>query len=196
MIRMMSKALCLLLAALLAISALVAIAEGEVETDVQRYCENEDALFHMVYEETWEYPIVDGERASGHPLGDREFKEPHRIVDGRCIDCETEEFATFNAACGELTVGMTFPEVVAAITTSLPEGGKLSITYEDGEIAERAMQLAGDEEATDEQILAMLVEFPLETVEEVDCHVVTIQYGDVTENYSFSAEAGRLFGVK
>ena len=86
MLKSIRRTLCALLALLLAGAALVALAESEQDTFVVGY-EKLDAKEHFVYTETWEYPIVDGERGSGRPVDEDAHTEPHEFEDGVCVCC-------------------------------------------------------------------------------------------------------------
>ncbi len=64
--------------------------ESEMVT-VPDWYEEVDESDHGVTATIWEYPIVEGERASGKPAGESTYKETHDFEDGTCIDCGATE---------------------------------------------------------------------------------------------------------
>ena len=85
----MKKYLSVLLTVLLlttAFGCLSALAETEQETVPDSY-EELDETEHTVTATVWEYPIVDGEHASGKPVDESTYTEAHTFEDGECIYC-------------------------------------------------------------------------------------------------------------
>ncbi len=86
MTKLTIRTLCMLVALLLVSSAFVCLAETETETVISGY-EPINAVSHTVFTETWEYPIVDGERGSGRPIDEGSYVEPHTFDGDKCIYC-------------------------------------------------------------------------------------------------------------
>lgn len=209
----MSKTLSRILSALLAAMIVASMAACLAETETETYTDyfSEDSAVHTVIEETWEYPIVDGERGSGKPVDSKEYTESHTFEDGKCIYCgaekssdndsaagsaasSAEEAAVTTASGAELTVGMPALETLKAVFAALPEGTEVTVEGVDSDIAEQLIALIRGE-GTQEELMALLAGFPVQTVDGVECYVITLSWGDITENFAFSTADGSLVKV-
>ena len=258
MTKRINKMLCALLAMLMVATAVVCLAETETETVISAY-EILDSESHTVYTETWEYPIVDGQRGSGRPVDDDSYTEPHHFEDGVCIDCGYEigaptatptvaptlapeidepvigpgpefpedgdtigggagsvadddgdadeadvaapaaEDAYTTAAGVTLTKGVPAFEALKQVLDAIPTDTQVTITGVDAEVADELVELINNG-GTPEELLALLANFPVQTIDGIDCYVVTLGYTDangnpVTENYAFSTVDATLVQV-
>ena len=202
----MKKLLSVLLAATLLLAALTCLAEGEPEKEavvVPDYYEEQDEFVHAVTATIWEYPIVDGQRASGRPAGDTNYVEAHGFIDGVCMYCDHTcpnpgDILTTASGIGVLK-GTAAAPVLRLILATLPEDPGLSFPGVSEEIAAKLVELLSGEDAP-EAVLELLGSFPTQTVDGVECHVVTLEYLDVeyapvSESYAFSTADGTLVKV-
>lgn len=86
MLKNCTKIISVVLALLLVSASLACLAETERDTVIDGY-EKLDSKLHTVYVTIMEYPIIDGERGSGKPVGEESYTEPHDFEDGVCVDC-------------------------------------------------------------------------------------------------------------
>ena len=202
----MKKLLSVLLAVTLLAAAFGCLAEGEPEKEaviVPDYYEEANEFEHAVTATVWEYPIVDGQRASGRPMGDTNYIEAHGFVDGACMYCDhvcpnPGDILTTASGLGVLK-GTSAPSVLRLILATLPEDPELSFPGVDEEIAAKLVELLSGEDAP-EEVLEQLASFPVETVDDVECCVVTLEYLDVkyarvSESYAFSTADDTLVKV-
>lgn len=90
--KIFSKVFCVICIVAMFFSSVSCLAKGKTKCEYESYpidyvpiSETE----HKVYWETWEYPIVDGQRSSGRPLfdGDNTSIEEHEFEDDVCVYC-------------------------------------------------------------------------------------------------------------
>ena len=203
----------------LALLSSMAACLAETETDTYTTYTRKDAAYHTVTEETWEYPIIDGERGSGKPVGSEEYDEKHTFDGGECIYCGAEETkkavtesadedsddettttaevaeeTTIITALGvELTAGEDAASVLTKVFASLP--ADFTITGVDSEIADRLISLLGSGAVDPQQLMEILKQFPIQMVDGRECYVVTLHFGNTTENFAFSTADGALVKV-
>lgn len=225
MLKSAIKVLSMLVALLLVSSVLVCLAETETETYISSY-EPLNAQLHTVYTETWEYPVVDGVRGSGKVIGEGSYTEAHTFGDdGVCIYCgyaipgdiydgddddgdgettgttateETGDETSFTTASG-VTVekGTKADKVLKTVVDSLPTDAEISNV--DADTAEALLD-AINNGVTSEELLEILKDFPIQTVDGIECYIVAFAYKDangnaVTENFAFSTVDGTLVKV-
>jgi len=212
----MKKLICAALALALPVTAAACLAEAtpestpestpvpvyERETVIAGY-ETMDDGRHIVYAETWEYPIVDGQRGSGRPVAEDEgdaYTEPHHFTKDVCDDCNAQNAAqpgTFiNASGAVVAQGAPAAEVLKQVFAAIPED--IAVTVLDVE-ADQAASLTDAVKADKPQaeLATLLANFPAVTLDNVDCRVVGITYmgkdeWQVREHYAFSAADSTL----
>ena len=86
----------------------------------------------------------------------------------------------------------TLKEVIAAI----PSDTEITVAGVAPEVADKLMDIIQNG-GTQAELMELLKEFPVQTIDGVDCYVVTLSYTDaagkpVTENYAFSTVDGSL----
>lgn len=86
MFKTCTKMLSIVLALLLVSASLACLAETERDTVIDGY-EVLNERVHTVYVTIMEYPIIDGERGSGKPVGSDSYTENHVFEGGECIYC-------------------------------------------------------------------------------------------------------------
>lgn len=227
-----------LTAALLAAMALCGAAVAETEQESYYTYFSIDEETHLVCVETWEYPIVDGDRGSGRIVEDEEYEEPHALVDGACPLCgfgmkdmskpeietkptitTTDTAATDGTAAAEeteATGGTTLAEkntfasasgaVIAKGTgaiialkqllAALPADAQVSFSGVSDEAA-ALLKAVIDGDGSVDELLAALVNFPVQVVDGIECYIVTVEYVNpngnaVVENYAFNKTDGTL----
>ena len=201
----MKKTICAVLALVLILAAAACLAEAvyERETVISGF-EQLDAARHIVYAETWEYPLVDGQRGSGRPVAEDDgdiYTQPHHFAeDGLCADCNAEntaEAGTFRTASGlTLSQGAPAAEVLGQVLKAIPEGTEVALANVAPEQAEALLQAI---KADDSAALAPLLKaLPAEPVDGTDCAVLTLTYTDpddwkVVETYAFAAADAAFF---
>ena len=207
----MSRFICALLALML-VFAPTALAEAQPEATPEPVYERETVIAgyetmddgrHIVYAETWEYPIVDGQRGSGRPVAEDEgdaYTEPHHFTNDVCDDCNAKNAAqpgTFiNASGAVVAQGAPASEILKQVFAAIPED--IAVTLPDvttDQAARLTDAVKGDMPQAD--LAKLLADFPAETIDKVDCHVVGITYmgkdeWQVRERYAFSAADGTL----
>ena len=205
----MSKSVIKWLSAFLALlligSAVACLAEVERET-VTSFYEPLDSLNHIVYTETWQYPIVDGQRSSGRPVGEGSYLGQHNFVGDTCSDCGYVKGSAINASDSYTTVadvkldrGTPIDVALQMILNSKASNTRLTIDGVDAGAADKLIELVNDDVAL-EEVLTALSGFPAENIYDTDCRVVTVTYTDgndqfTTENYAFGAADGALAAV-
>ena len=204
MTKFVSRFLSVVLALMLAFSAIACLAETETENLIDDY-EQVDSSYHRVYYTTFEYPIdEDGERGSGKPVGEFSELEEHDFEDDECVVCgyvtsskddednnedaapsdnedvteETvEEVVTFTVASGiEIEKGTAAVTVLKQVFASLAST-KVTLVDVTDEVA-AALLDALNNNATTAELLAILAEFPVQIVDGVECYIVTMLYTD------------------
>ena len=237
----MKKYLSVLLTVLLlttAFGCLSALAETEQETVPDSY-EELDETEHTVTATVWEYPIVDGEHASGKPVDESTYTEAHTFEDGECIYCgyvkeedeeedkeednitaltavaeasaegeaakeaaaeETAEVIFTTASGIELSKGIPAAGALKKVLASIPANTDFFFAEVGDDIAAQLVELLNGANVNTAEMLAVLANFPVQTVDGVECYVVTLQYADaqgapVSENYAFSTADATLVKV-
>lgn len=209
--------------ALLATLAAGAFALAETETETFTFYRRIDDEKHRVCVETWEYPVVKGERGSGKVIDEEEYEEPHTIVDGRCIYCEPIDKALVIAAPMDIektddtegsgddpeTFATVYDSIVAKgdgalavlkqVFDALSDNARVIIGGVEAEAANALIALVKGDASLDE-LMAALSDFPARTVDGVECRIVVLivcdDWGEIiVENYAFSAEDGALVRV-
>ena len=204
----MKKIVCAALALALIIAAAACLAEATPEPTPETVYEREtviagfeqlDDARHIGYSETWEYPLVDGQRGSGRPVAEDDgdvYTQPHHFSpEGVCADCNarnTAEPGTFLAASGAvLKQGAPAAEVLKQVLGAIPAETEIALDGVETEIAGKLIQ-AVRADAAPEAIAEILAGFPTETVDETECRVVALSYTGadklkVREAYAFAA---------
>lgn len=190
MIRIGSKILGILLVVALVCSMMACLADRS-----EKAYEKIDGNTHLVIETIW----GDGSSKVKH---EKEYTEPHTFENGVCIYCgaaeESNVEGTFTSASGaELTKGMTAAAALSAVVSAI--SGDVELPGVDAAVAQQLLDLIKSG-ASQEELLAVLASFPVQTVDGVECYVVTLSYTDangaaVTENYAFSTADGTLVKV-
>lgn len=228
----MSKRICIILTiVLLAAMSVGVFAFAEDKTEIKPGTETETYTFyrrideekHLVCKETWEYPIVDGERGSGKVIKDEEYEEAHTIVDGKCIYCDLIDKALVIAAPMDIektddtegsgddpeTFATVYDSIVAKgdgalavlkqVFDALSDNARVIIGGVEAEAADALIALVKGDASADE-LMAVLSDFPTRTIDDVECRIVVLivcdDWGEIiVENYAFSAADGTLVRV-
>ena len=204
--------------ALLATLAAGAFALAETEIETFTFYRRIDDEKHRVCVETWEYPVVKGERGSGKVIDEEEYEEPHTIVDGRCIYCEPidkaldiaaptdieraegETQTSFASAYGAIVKrGDDARTVLMRVFDALTDNARVIIGGVEAKAADALIALVKGDASLDE-LMAALSDFPARTVDGAECRIVVLivcdDWGEIiVDNYAFSAEDGALVRV-
>ena len=207
----MTRFICAALALMLVLAP-VALAEAQPEATPVPVYERETVIAgyetmddgrHIVYAETWEYPVVDGQRGSGRPVAEDEgdaYTEPHHFTDGVCDECNAQNAAApgafINASGAVVNQGAPAAEVLKQVFAAIPQDVAVTVLDVEAEPAARLTD-AIKADAPQADLAKLLADFPAETVDNVDCRVVGITYmgqdeWQVREHYAFSAADGTL----
>ena len=108
---------------------------------------------------------------------------------------------TFTTASGiELAKGTPAAEALKKVLAAIPANTQVSFAGVSEDIAAQLVELLNGSNATTAELLALLANFPVQTVDGVECYVVTLEYTDaqgaqVSENYAFSTADAKLVKV-
>ena len=187
---MSKNAIRILCAALALILVLCAAALAESETKTYTTYEQLDARQHTVYEETWIYPIVNGVPGSGKPGGDNVYEEPHAFVNGVCVKCGYAPETFTNAMGVVLAKGMPAADALKQVFAAMPANANMKIVGAAANEGDELVKLVNNA-AKPDTFTTPLAAFTAETVDNVPCNIVTLNYADdednpITENYAFS----------
>ena len=192
------RCLCALMALLMLVSA---AAMAETETKTYKTYEQLDAQRHTVYEETWIYPVINGTTGSGRPAGDSHlgsgkpagsdaYEEAHTFENGVCIYCGYAAETFTNAMGVVLAKGMPAADALKQVFAAMPANANMKIVGAAANEGDELVKLVNNA-AKPDTFTTPLAAFTAETVDNVPCNIVTLNYADdednpITENYAFS----------
>jgi hypothetical protein len=127
---------------------------------------------------------------SGKPGGDNVYEEPHAFVNGVCVKCGYAAETFTNAMGVVLAKGMPAADALKQVFAAMPANANMKIVGAAANEGDELVKLVNNA-AKPDTFTTPLAAFTAETVDNVPCNIVTLNYADdednpITENYAFS----------